>query len=57
MMEYDSILTDIHFIGRLLAFYGSVDNEGIRSLGIYYDKVRNKLDPEVLEEEKEKTIL
>jgi len=41
----------------MLAFYGSLENDGIGSLGIYYEKVQNKLDLGTLEEEKDKISL
>ena len=51
------MLTDVYFLGRLLAFYGSIDNEGISSLGIYYEKISNTLDAEVMFEEEKGVLL
>ncbi len=41
----------------MFGFYGSIENEGIGSLGIYYEKIANKLEAGGAEEEEKRAVL
>jgi len=34
------VMNNLYYLGRVLAFYGSINEHGISRLGVYYEKIK-----------------